>query len=52
MKSSQPENPTHTPVTCGCGWSRMPNPGENAAEALRYHRIQVHNDAKSAHGTY
>jgi len=33
-----------TTIECPCGWSRRPTQGESPDEALRYHRIQIHND--------
>jgi len=51
--SDRKPTPTAT-IECPCGWSRKANPGENAQNALRYHRIVVHNDQEAvrAHTVY
>lgn len=50
----KPVDPTKvTTAECACGWSsRCKSPFE-ASERLRYHSIQVHNDAKATRrGSY
>lgn len=49
----KPTEPNTRLVQCPCGWSRrMASGSAQADEALRYHRIQVHNDQKQAHGNF
>lgn len=42
----KPVDPDNILLTCPCGWSRRLRSHDNREEALRYHRIQVHNDVE------
>ena len=47
MKPTTPEPTPLKTAECPCGWSRKVDPGENPANALRYHRIMIHNDQEA-----